>query len=295
MLATRNGEQTAAAFSDACAFSHYVTVAVIIPTFNHARFLADSINSVLAQTRRADEIIVVDDGSTDDPEMVVAKFQEVRLIRQDNNGLSAARNTGLRNCIASHVVFLDADDRLLPNALEAGLACMAAQPDCAFVYGRHRHISEDGKSIRPDPSKPVEGDARLAFLRGEPIAIHTVLFRRDCLMAVNGFDGSLRRCEDFDLHLRMVQRYSVANHPTVIAEYRRHGQNMSNVHAEQLKTVLRLLDLYQSRLAIDNLSRNAFQEGRARKRKYFISKMLKMTWARWRKRHNIAGLVGDLI
>ena len=95
-----------------------MTVAVIIPTFNHARFLAEAIKSVLAQTRPADEIIVVDDGSTDDPAAVVAKFPTVRLIRQDNRGLSAARNTGLRNCKASHIVFLDADDRLLPTALE---------------------------------------------------------------------------------------------------------------------------------------------------------------------------------
>jgi hypothetical protein len=99
------------------------TVAVIIPTFNHARFLAEAIMSVLAQTRPPEEIMVVDDGSTDDPANVVAQFPTVQFIRQDNRGVSAARNKGLRSCMTSHVIFLDADDRLLPTAIEAGLAC----------------------------------------------------------------------------------------------------------------------------------------------------------------------------
>ena len=133
------------------AYDNRLTVAVIIPTFNHARFLADAIDSVLAQTRQADEIIVVDDGSTDDPAGVVARYSRVQLIRQNNRGLSAARNTGLWSCRTSHVVFLDADDRLLPIALKTGLTCITEKPDCAFVHGAHRLISEDGRPIGPDP------------------------------------------------------------------------------------------------------------------------------------------------
>jgi glycosyltransferase involved in cell wall biosynthesis len=166
------------------------TVAVIIPTYNQARFLADAIESVLAQNRQADEIIVIDDGSNDDPAAVVVQFPTVRLIRQDNRGPSAARNTGLRNCRTSHIVFLDADDRLLSTALETGLTCMAAHPDCAFVYGGHRLISEDGRPLW-DSVRPIVGDTYLAFLRlnlaGPPM---TALFRRDCLSAVDGFDES---------------------------------------------------------------------------------------------------------
>src|ERR1700734_3040068 len=112
-----------------------MTVAVIIPTFNHAHFIGEAIKSVLAQTRQADEIIVVDDGSTDDPRTVAAQFQKIYLIRQDNRGPSAARNTGLQRCKTSHLVFLDADDRLLPTALETGLRCFTGRSDCAFVYG----------------------------------------------------------------------------------------------------------------------------------------------------------------
>ena len=94
------------------------TVAVVITTFNQARFLGEAIMSVLAQTRQADRIIIVDDGSSDDPASVVAQFQKIQLIRQLNRGPSAARNVGLRCCTTSHIVFLDADDRLLPTALK---------------------------------------------------------------------------------------------------------------------------------------------------------------------------------
>ena len=106
------------------------TVSVIIPTYNHAHFLPDALSSVLTQTRPADEIIVVDDGSCDNPGAVIERFPGVRLIKQENRGRSAARNTGLWNANSSHVVFLDADDRLLPNALEVGLNCAATFPDC---------------------------------------------------------------------------------------------------------------------------------------------------------------------
>src|SRR5258708_17358462 len=151
MLTIGSENPVAASLNSAGISGDHPSVAVVIPTFKHARFLADEIMSVLAQKHPADEIIVVDDGSTDDPASVVSQFAKVRLIRQENRGLSAARNTGLRNCATSHVVFLDADDRLLPIALHAGLASIAERPECAFLHGRHRLISEAGRPIRPHP------------------------------------------------------------------------------------------------------------------------------------------------
>ena len=272
------------------------TVAVIIPTFNHVRFLADAIRSVLAQTRQADEIIVVDDGSTDDPATVVAEFQKVRLIRQDNRGLSAARNSGLRSCATSHIIFLDADDRLLPVAIEAGLTCIATRPDCAFVYGGYRRISEDGRPITADIFHPIEGDAHLALLRrnliGPPI---TVLFRRDCLLAVNGFDETLRRCEDYDIYLRITQRYQIASHPEIVFEYRWHGENMSSNHVEQLKTTVWVLDRHEARIATTPLTRAALRKGRAHIRAYSVTQMLDAASARWHAGHDISLLAKDLI
>ena len=105
-------------------------------------FLPDSIGSLLSQTRRPDEILLVDDGSTDNTRDQVRRFPEVVYIRQDNSGLAAARNTGLRRSRGDLLVFLDADDRLVPQALEAGLDDFAAHPQCAFVFGAFRKSTQ---------------------------------------------------------------------------------------------------------------------------------------------------------
>ena len=270
------------------------TVAVIIPTFNHAHFLGDALESVLAQTYPAEEIIVVDDGSTDDPAAVVAQFATVRLIRQENRGLSAARNAGLWNCRSRYAVFLDADDRLLSTALEAGLTCITSHPDSAFVYGGHRLISEDGQLIWSDILRPISGDAHLEFARknlvGPPAA---VLYRRDCLLAVNGFDEALRRCQDYDLYLRLAHRYPIASHPTIVAAYRKHANAMSNDFVEMLKEILLVFDLDEARVATEVHSA-ALREGRAHYRSFYVSRMLSAASVRWRACHDIRTLVRDL-
>ncbi len=115
-------------------------VSIVITTYNDARFLAEAIESALGQTVSACEVIVVDDGSRDDPVPVVSRYPQVRLIRQCNQGLAAARNTGWRAARGAYVVFLDADDRLMPGALASNLRRFDERPECAFVYGSYSHI-----------------------------------------------------------------------------------------------------------------------------------------------------------
>src|ERR687885_1823430 len=119
----------------------------VIPCYNQAHFLGEAIESVLAQSYTHFEIIVVDDGSTDNTSEVATRYPKVRCIRQDNQGLAAARNAGLRVSEGTYLVFLDADDRLLPDALEVGLECLEAYPECAFVSGKLRRIAADGSPL----------------------------------------------------------------------------------------------------------------------------------------------------
>jgi glycosyltransferase involved in cell wall biosynthesis len=127
-------------------------ISVIIPTYNRAALLREAIESVLAQTRAADEIIVVDDGSTDDTRATVADREQrdgrVRYVWQPNAFQSAARNNGVRHATGDLLLFLDSDDRLLPDALGRLEAAIAARPDAALAYGRARLIDTSGALVR---------------------------------------------------------------------------------------------------------------------------------------------------
>jgi len=256
------------------------TVGVVITTCNHARFLGDALHSVCAQTHAADDIVVVDDGSEDNPGDVVARFPGVRCIRQDNRGLAAARNTGLTALSTRYVIFLDADDRLEPRAIAAGLACFGRVPDSGFVYGGHVFIDRDGNKTG-ERFEPPGKSPYLHLLRRNFIGMHgTVMYRRDLLEAAGGFDERLRRGEDYDLYLRMVRRHPIAAYPDLVAAYRLHGQNMSADHRGMLRTIL---DVHARHAppAGDSAAARAWSEGRQRWRRYYAEEMAR---ARYRQR-----------
>jgi SAM-dependent methyltransferase len=219
-------------------------VTVVIPVYNQAHFLGDALASCLAQSIQPDAIIVVDDGSSDDPAAVVADFPGVDLVRQANGGLSAARNAGLALAHTPFIAFLDADDRFLPGALEAGLRVLAERPEAVLAYGAYRYIDAAGAPISDVMQTLPEADPRLQFLRrGNFIAMHaTVVFRREALAQTGGYDISYRSCEDYELYMRIARTGVIVSHPTLVAEYRSHGANMSRNHRFMLATALRALD-----------------------------------------------------
>lgn len=206
-------------------------VSIVVTTFNHAHFLAEALRSALSQTRPADEIVVVDDGSSDDPAAVVSEFPGASLIRQENRGLSAARNAGLRAVSGAFVVFLDADDRLLPEAIALGLQALARHPEAALAYGAHRRIDQDGRPLGGIHYQAVLDEMKSGLLRGNRIGMHaTVMYRTAALRDAHGFAESLRRCEDYDAYLRLASHGPIVSYPQAVAEYRMHGDNMSHDH-----------------------------------------------------------------
>jgi glycosyltransferase involved in cell wall biosynthesis len=217
-------------------------VSVIITSYNQAGFLSDAIESVLTQTYAQFETVVVDDGSADNALEVVARYPAVRYIRQDNQGLSAARNTGLRQSNGAYLVFLDADDRLLPIALETGVDCLQAHPECGFVSGNYSLIKSDGSRKPHRQVYCVERDHYHALLCTNYIGMHaTVMYRRDIFESIGEFNTALRACEDYDLYLRIAARVPIYCHDKVIAEYRQHDTNMSRNHQLMLESAMRVL------------------------------------------------------
>jgi glycosyltransferase involved in cell wall biosynthesis len=250
------------------------SVSVVITTYNHAAFLDDAIRSVIRQSVPAAEIIVVDDGSTDDPDAVVSGYSQVRLIRQRNQGLSAARNTGLRGAAGDKIIFLDADDRLCQGAIEAGLECFVRHSEAGFVYGGFRYIDAGG-GVKSEPiCRDIGPDPHLTFLRGNAIGTHgNVMYDRRRLLDAGGFDVTVRRCPDYEIFLRMSRNYPVANHRQTVAEYRWHGTNMSSNSLEMLRCAQRVLERYRP-AGRSGPAAVAWREGRANWLFYYIEEIL---------------------
>lgn len=272
-------------------------VSVVIPCYNHAHYLGHAIESVLAQTHRHFEIVVVDDGSTDGTAEVAARYAEVRVVRQCNAGLSTARNAGLAASRGEYVVFLDADDRLLPDALQAGLNSLFLHPEAAFVSGHFRYINADGSLRKQQPQLPLESPPYEGMLRGNYITMHaTVMYRRAIFDEVGGFDPALRSCEDYDLYLRITRGHPVARHDEVVAEYRRHNDSMSIRAGRMLDTALTVLGSQWEHVQAEPQLARACQQGVRSMRRYLIRPLgaAIVEAVRTRQWPRVAGLLAEI-
>lgn len=222
------------------------TVAVVITTYNDSEFLVAAVQSVLAQSHPADEIVVVDDGSNESPAALLQGYSQVSLLHKSNGGLSSARNYGLLAVHSSYVTFLDADDLLAPQAIAAGLRCFREHPHAALVYGGHRRVDVQGRPLGSNHVWRCGQDAYKELLTTNFIGMHaTVLYRRDVLLAEQGFDETLRMCEDYDVYLRIARQYPIVGYQEIVAEYRRHGRNMSSNNQQMLQAVLAVHDRHR--------------------------------------------------
>ena len=240
-------------------------VSVVIPCYNQAHFLSEAIESVLCQTYKDFEVIVVDDGSEDDTQEVASKYSakdpRVRLIRQENRGLAGARNRGLSESRGEYVVFLDSDDRLLEEALEVGVRELEAHPKCAFVSGQFRAIAADGSHFWRPYDPPVERDGYSMLLQycfGMPAV---VMYRRWVFAEVGGFDDSVDAAADWDLYLRVARRFPIYHHGQVIAEYRQHGTSMNEDPALMLGSTVAVLRSQRLHLEDGSRRKEAFDIG----------------------------------
>jgi glycosyltransferase involved in cell wall biosynthesis len=217
------------------------TVSVIIPCYNHAAFLEDAIRSVRLQSWRPSELIVVDDGSSDNSAAVACEFPEVRLIRQTNQGLSAARNVGLRASSGDIVIFLDADDVLLPGAIAAAVETLDASRDAMMAFGRLELMDVAGRPLQ-NPVPRVTANFYEEFLRRNYIRTPAMAaFRRATFDLVGTFDSTCSPSADYDLYLRIALRFPIAVHETLVARYRQHAGSMSRNARMMLPATVRVL------------------------------------------------------
>jgi len=214
-------------------------VSVIIPSYNQARFVGATVESVLAQTHPDVEIIVVDDGSTDDTRGVLAAYgAKIHYIYQENRGLPRARNTGFLASQGDYLLFLDSDDLIYPDKLELHVALLDAEPGLGLVYSAWQQINEEGTQVLGEVRPNEQGQLlKKLLLRRFFFFASAAVVRRACLERVGLFDESLRWGDDADMWLRLARAgYSFGYLDQPLLQYRIHTSSMTaNVTSQQVQ------------------------------------------------------------
>jgi glycosyltransferase involved in cell wall biosynthesis len=200
-------------------------VSVIIPFHNRVRWLVEAVNSVLDQTYQDFEIILVDDGSTEDASCVFNLDSRIKHLRQDNKGPASARNRAIDSALGDYVAFLDSDDLLLPTKLEKQIALMESRPQVLFSHTSYQRVGEQGKEIEVVNSGTFGGRLGPEMLRDCPVATSTVVIRRDALDPGLRFEESIRVGEDTILWLRLAARSELVGLDQTLTKVRMHGRN----------------------------------------------------------------------
>src|SRR6056297_2743784 len=182
-------------------------ISVIIPTYNRGHIITRAIDSALRQTYRDFEIIVIDDGSTDNTRTVLEPYQDqIKYFYQENRGVTEARNKGIKESYGEFIAFLDSDDYWLPEKLEMQMNYFKNHPEVAMVYTRHWKEIDTGKNkIMPKKNKLVEGYIYKYLLFSSYIWMGAVMVRKDSLFNVGLLDHPL----DKHMFLKIARKYNV--------------------------------------------------------------------------------------
>jgi glycosyltransferase involved in cell wall biosynthesis len=219
-------------------------VSVVLATYNYGRYLAGALDSALGQTLSDLEIIVIDDGSTDETKEVMALYlanPRVRYFGTDHGGQPAAKNTGIRLARTPLIAFLDADDLWLPTKLEKQVALFAANPNLGVVYSRRWLMDELGRHLHyPQPPLP-RGNVLEAMFRQNFICFSSAVVSRSVFDQVGMFDTSLALAIDYDLWLRVAQRFQFDYVDEPLVKYRTGHANLSRRTEERLKTAAKIM------------------------------------------------------
>jgi glycosyltransferase involved in cell wall biosynthesis len=203
-------------------------VSVITAAYNHVQFVRQAVESVLNQTYRDFEYIVVDDGSSDGTAEVLKSFGDrIHYIRKENKGVASARNHGIRKSSGDYIAILDSDDAWMPNKLERQMPTFEERPETAVVYSQACIIDAAGKRNSDDLlGEPLNPETAFDdLLRHDPIPVLTAIVKRKCIDELGGFTEPLTAISDWDLWVRISTRWPIAFIPEPLAFYRIHGRN----------------------------------------------------------------------
>ncbi|MEO1289352.1 MAG: glycosyltransferase family A protein [Chloroflexota bacterium] len=251
-------------------------VSIVMPAYNSASYIRQAIDSCLAQTHQAIELIVIDDGSSDDTVAIVQSYGDaIRLIQQSNQGPAIARNTGITNASGAFIQFCDSDDVLHPEKVARSLSVLQAHPDVALIYTLMQAISDDGAVITERDPEPLEHyfETTSLFCKilnhiGSPLQTSTLLVRKSALEAVGMYRANVdQRCaEDWDLLLRLADQYPIVGIHDVLTYYRVRSDSLSRdallMAQGRLQTTQYARDYPSRRACHSDEAYNQFEAGR---------------------------------
>ena len=222
-------------------------VSVIIPTYNRSRYILESIESILAQTYSCYEIIIVDDGSTDNTReilMPLVKEDTIQYIYQQNQGEASARNHGINVAKGKYIAFLDSDDLFIPTKLKKQVEFLDTHPEVAFVHSCYSKFRDSGIDLGYRDTSKITGKVYPdILLKWAPlIAVPSVLVRAKVLSELGGFDTNLRWGTDLDMWRRITKRYPIGVIPEVLTEIRVHYGNISGNKAAAASSFEQVLE-----------------------------------------------------
>jgi glycosyltransferase involved in cell wall biosynthesis len=230
-------------------------LSVIIPCFNGEKYLKAAIESVLTQSIKAYEIIVVDDGSTDSSKEIATSFEEVTYLHHANKGVSFSRNKGLRECSGEYVIFLDADDELPEDRIKNDCNLLDKDSELGYVFGWFNVIDEDGNPIPWANNENIVDAGHHTILAGRgTVSPGAVTFRTKCLRQKGqGFNEQIASAEDLDLYLRFSRKFPIYCHNRIALKYRKHQSNSSSANGatRTLSSILQQLKRHKKYIAGD--------------------------------------------
>jgi glycosyltransferase involved in cell wall biosynthesis len=240
-------------------------VSVIVPFYKQEQFLGQAIDSIKTQSHQNVEIIVVDDGSPISAESVLSYQRGVSVYRTLNRERSAARNFGFAKSGGEYVLFLDADDRLPPHAIQSHLAALERNLAAGFSFGSVRTIDSVGNCVRPPHTCRRRDNYFLKLLEVNPIASPgAVMFRRHVIEEAGLFPEAFRQAEDYLLYLRVAKKHDVVHHTECVLEYRIHAANTCNDKDGMLTSTLAALEVFESESVLTKSEKWHLDHGRKR-------------------------------
>lgn len=224
-------------------------VSVIMPAFNREKYIAESIESVLEQTFKDFELIVIDDGSTDTTLTVAETFASdprVQIVRNEKHlGIAGTRNRALELARGEYIAPLDSDDVWLDREkLAKQIAYLDSHPECGLVGGAIRHIDTAGKTLKTVVFEQTDADLRNNILQHNPFPQSTLMYRKKAILEAGAYSTEYQVCDDYNLWLAVGTKNSLANFPDVFTGYRIHDGNITRT--KRLTAAREILDIVKS-------------------------------------------------